>query len=358
MPCPRGVLLVFTILSSFADGDRLHPPSNMSVTSKYFLHNSEIPGYFTCDGPNVSPHLSWTASPGAQSYVLLMKDVSSFARKGERIHWIGWDIHGNEIENNARLPVEGSSDFEQTAGYRGPCPSKTEDRHHTYSIVLFALNVSTLGPTLRAWSKWKDVRKKMQPHLVAQANVKFLYKRGASMVALPAPIAQKKEGTRGNPKLSKLFSKDLLCYTCWQVVMTMDRLLTPSVFVKSDARSKREQISEIEEKLDGVCNQNHYMNHPFPPLQISRACQYMLSEFEEAGKAFMHPKGEDRMIELCMQMTGVCNGYDAEEIALLGREAATDYVDEMGRRWVRQAKCAQGYREVDGTCLQNEGDEA
>ncbi|EKX54782.1 hypothetical protein GUITHDRAFT_131793 [Guillardia theta CCMP2712] len=331
MSFARSCLLLIASLASLAHGKRQLSPSNMTISSKYFHHNSEIPAYFTCDGPNVSPQLSWSSPPGAQSFVLLMKDTSSLAKKTERIHWIGWDIQGNGVDNDARLPMEGNSDFEQTAGYRGPCPPKG-DSHHTYSIELFALNVSTLGTRLKMWSKWNDVRKEMRRHLIDKASFTFLYKRGAAMVNLPAPVAERRES----------------------MVLTMNFLVNPSVFVKSDARSKREQISEIEEKLDAACDSNHYMNHPFPPRQISHACQYLLSEFEEAGKAFMHPKGDDRMLELCMQMTGVCRGYDPEQIPLLGREGAAEDVDEMGRRWVRQAKCSQGYKEVDGACVRAE----
>eukprot|EP00960_Hanusia_phi_P031114 749086-Hanusia_phi.AAC.3 len=231
---------------------------------------------------------------------------------------VGSDLNqGNEIENNARLPVEGSSDFEQvrstmlysseliseslqTAGYRGPCPSKTEDRHHTYSIVLFALNVSTLGPTLRAWSKWKDVRKKMQPHLVAQEQVVF---KGSPTLDPSENSKGDSDGDnddgggRGGDEDEDEDDDD-----GFDDDDDDDGGGGGGDDDDDDSVKRRRRgiegggnygpgISEIEEKLDGVCNQNHYMNHPFPPLQISRACQYMLSEFEEVKEDLEEDKG-------------------------------------------------------------------
>ncbi len=73
-----------------------------------------------------------------------MNDTSPHAAKGERIHWLGWGINGSSIEVAQYLPIEGSSDFVNTAGYRGPCPSDASK--HTYEITLFALDAEFMVP--------------------------------------------------------------------------------------------------------------------------------------------------------------------------------------------------------------------
>ena len=77
----------------------------------------------------------------------MMKDKSTHALKGEKIHWVGWGINGSSLNVAEQLPFEGSSDFKTTAGYRGPCPASPNSLHN-YSIILFALD-STFPVAIR-----------------------------------------------------------------------------------------------------------------------------------------------------------------------------------------------------------------
>ena len=47
----------------------------MQLTSSSFQHGAEIPAYYTSDGDDASPELSWQdAPPKAQSFVLIVHD--------------------------------------------------------------------------------------------------------------------------------------------------------------------------------------------------------------------------------------------------------------------------------------------
>src|SRR4030042_872077 len=59
----------------------------MDIKSKDFEHNQSIPSIHTCDGKNISPHLTWSGAPeGTKSFALTCIDPD--APMGDFIHWL------------------------------------------------------------------------------------------------------------------------------------------------------------------------------------------------------------------------------------------------------------------------------
>jgi len=62
-----------------------------TISSTQFQNGGPIPKKFTCDGPDVSPELSWSgASSKAQSFTLIADDPD--APVGTWTHWVIYDI--------------------------------------------------------------------------------------------------------------------------------------------------------------------------------------------------------------------------------------------------------------------------
>jgi Raf kinase inhibitor-like YbhB/YbcL family protein len=149
------------------------------LNSNAFSRNSDIPRRFTCEGPNVSPALSWGEPPsGTQSFSLIMDDPDAPARTW--VHWVLYDLPGSarglpegvskapELKDGSR---QGRNDFGRT-GYEGPCPP--HGPAHRYSFRLFALNTRL---NLKAGATKVEVERAMKGHVLAQAELVGKYKR-------------------------------------------------------------------------------------------------------------------------------------------------------------------------------------
>lgn len=154
-------------------------PSTFLLSSTDFMNGAAIPARFTCDGPNISPLLSWTAPPaGTQTFVLIMDDPD--APRHTWVHWLVYDIPADasglpdnlppkpELETGAR---QGMNDFHEF-GYGGPCPPKGPA--HRYFFRLYALDtrLGLLPGALRP-----DVERAMQGHILAEVELMGLYAR-------------------------------------------------------------------------------------------------------------------------------------------------------------------------------------
>src|SRR6267378_1887495 len=86
----------------------------LTLTSSSFQHGGEIPSKYTCEGPDISPPLSWSGAPlGTRSYALIMDDPDAPDPKAPKmvyVHWVLYDvpatdtgIHvGGKTPHNAR----------------------------------------------------------------------------------------------------------------------------------------------------------------------------------------------------------------------------------------------------------------
>ncbi len=138
------IIAKHTIATAILSGRYERPFGRMKLWSKSFKDGDTIPARYTCEGENISPHLTWYNVPeGTKSFALVMEDPDAPAPPF--VHWVVIDINSRtrEIPENDVPPgaivLENST---EKRTYFGPCPYSTD---HHYTFRLFALNVSTLS---------------------------------------------------------------------------------------------------------------------------------------------------------------------------------------------------------------------
>ncbi|MBI5242976.1 MAG: YbhB/YbcL family Raf kinase inhibitor-like protein [Elusimicrobia bacterium] len=155
----------------------------MKLTSPAFKANGFIPKKHTCQGEDVSPPLTWSGAPkDAKSFALIMDDPD--APPGVWVHWVLYDLPPGAAALAEGLAKEealkdgskhglcwGVEEF-SNVGYYGPCPPPGKPHH--YSFRLYALD-KKLG--LSAKAAKPELLKAMQGHILAQAELKGLFKR-------------------------------------------------------------------------------------------------------------------------------------------------------------------------------------
>ena len=152
--------------------------TGMELKSAALKPGEMISTKYTCDGPDVSPPLSWSDPPaGTKSFALISDDPD--APMGTWVHWVMWNVPADTraLEENVpkkeSLPngtKQGTTDFRRI-GYGGPCPPSGT---HRYFFKLYALD-TTLN--LPASTAKKDLEKAMQGHILAQAELMGKYRR-------------------------------------------------------------------------------------------------------------------------------------------------------------------------------------
>lgn len=162
-----------------ASGSAGEPPMALTISSSAFSNGGSIPKKFTCDGPDVSPSLTWSEPPaGTKSFAVLADDPD--APVGNWNHWTMWNLPDTSrslpeaIGKDARLAdgtEQGKNDFGKT-GYNGPCPPP--GKPHRYYFKLVALDVRL---DLKAGSRKKELEGAMKSHILAQAEWMGTYGR-------------------------------------------------------------------------------------------------------------------------------------------------------------------------------------
>ena len=150
------------------------PAQTMVVSSWSFYAGSEIPVYYTCNGNNVSPELSWSAGPqGTKSYVLLVNDpdASSYA------HWVLYNIpvYVTDLSENISAQsllemhaVQGINDG-GTTGYTGPCPPPGKVHHYVFSMYAIDTSLSFSS------AHFDEVLNAIQGHILAEGEITGTY---------------------------------------------------------------------------------------------------------------------------------------------------------------------------------------
>ncbi len=149
-----------------------------ALKSNAFAQGSDIPQKFTCDGPDVSPALSWSEPPtGTQSLGLIMDDPDAPA--GTWVHWVLYELPASTRELGENVPKDrelangarqGQNDFGHT-GYGGPCPPRGSS--HRYFFKLYALDAKT---NLKPGASKAELEKAMQGHILAKAELMGRFK--------------------------------------------------------------------------------------------------------------------------------------------------------------------------------------
>jgi Raf kinase inhibitor-like YbhB/YbcL family protein len=124
------------------------------LTSTAFAEGETIPVTHECGPPiangpgdNVSPPLSWTGGPTAQSYAIVMRDTDF----NDLVHWVIYDIPASTMSLPTDIPV--GYEVQNPAGakqaelqgavysYFGPCSPNSVN---TYQWTVHALDVAAL----------------------------------------------------------------------------------------------------------------------------------------------------------------------------------------------------------------------
>jgi Raf kinase inhibitor-like YbhB/YbcL family protein len=173
LPVIVSSVLALALNLLWAAGVPGNPMVAFQLKSSAFSNGGAIPPKFTCDGPDVSPALSWNdPPPGTTAFALIMDDPD--APGGTWVHWILYDLPASvralregvpkakDLENGAR---QGSIDFRRI-GYGGPCPPRGAT--HRYSFRLYALDQLTQLP---AGAGKGDLERAMKGHILAQSEL-------------------------------------------------------------------------------------------------------------------------------------------------------------------------------------------
>ena len=152
---------------------------NLQLKSSAFEQNAEIPRKYTCDGPDLSPALTWTEPPqGTESFSLIMDDPD--APVGTWVHWVLYNVPASARALPEGVPKDeelkdgshqGRNDFRKI-GYGGPCPPPGPA--HRYFFKLSALDARV---NLKAGATKAELLRAIEGHILAQAELIGRYKR-------------------------------------------------------------------------------------------------------------------------------------------------------------------------------------
>ena len=152
---------------------------SFQISNTVFSNGETIPKTFTCDGPDVSPQLSWKEAPAAtQSFALIMDDPD--APSGTWVHWLLYNLAANtselpegmdKQEQLAAGALQGRNDFRKI-GYGGPCPPRGTPHH--YYFKLYALDTKL---DLKAGATKSELEHALKGHILGEAELMGRYGR-------------------------------------------------------------------------------------------------------------------------------------------------------------------------------------
>jgi hypothetical protein len=152
---------------------------SFQIATSAFSNGGMIPKQFTCDGPDVSPQLSWKEVPvGTQSFALIVDDPDAPA--GTWVHWVVYNLPADtrelpegvqKQEQLARGALQGRNDFRKI-GYGGPCPPRGPS--HRYYFKLYSLDAKL---NLKVGATKADLERAMKGHVVGETELMGQYGR-------------------------------------------------------------------------------------------------------------------------------------------------------------------------------------
>ena len=155
------------------------PARTFRLETSSFPPGGDIPRKFTCEGPDVSPALTWTEPPaGTKSFALIADDPD--APSGTFVHWVVYNLPATARRLSEAIPGndemsgggrQGMNDFPMS-GYGGPCPPP--GKYHRYFFRLYALDTVL---SLKAGVTRQQVDGAMKGHVLAQAEVMGRFRR-------------------------------------------------------------------------------------------------------------------------------------------------------------------------------------
>jgi len=108
----------------------------LTVSSPAFKGGAAIPQAYSAFGQNASPPLSWSLSPAAKSYAILVDDPDGHGPSPVS-HWVAWNVPPNMTmaAEGSKAGVQGTNSH-KTVGYTGPHPPAGDPPHHYHFQVL------------------------------------------------------------------------------------------------------------------------------------------------------------------------------------------------------------------------------
>jgi Raf kinase inhibitor-like YbhB/YbcL family protein len=171
--------IVAVLITEMAPPGAKGGPMSLQISSSGFSTGEMIPKKFTCEGPDVSPNLTWNDPPAnTKSIALIMDDPD--APVGTWVHWVLYDLppetrelaegvaKQEQLSNGAR---QGRNDFGKI-GYGGPCPPP--GKPHRYFFKLYALDAKF---NLKAGATKAQLESAMKGHILGQAELMGKYGR-------------------------------------------------------------------------------------------------------------------------------------------------------------------------------------
>ncbi len=149
------------------------------LKSTAFENGGFIPKKYTCDGPDVSPPLSWTDPPEETRSLALICDDPD-APMGTWVHWVLFGVPPEIRELPEGVPTEktlpwggkqGRNDFGRI-GYGGPCPPRGPA--HRYFFRLYALDIE---PDLSPGATKRELLRAIEGHILAETELMGRYGR-------------------------------------------------------------------------------------------------------------------------------------------------------------------------------------
>jgi Raf kinase inhibitor-like YbhB/YbcL family protein len=149
----------------------------MKLSSSAYSHGSPIPKQFTCEGQNISPDFSWSASPKeTKSFLLVLHDPDA-PRKNGFTHWMVYNIPPGvnrlkeDLPTAPAIPGVGSQARNDAGkiGYVGPCPPIGM---HRYFARLYALRAELNVPP---GADHVEVTRAMQDKIIDMAELLGTY---------------------------------------------------------------------------------------------------------------------------------------------------------------------------------------
>jgi Raf kinase inhibitor-like YbhB/YbcL family protein len=152
--------------------------ATLQMSSTSFADGTTMPARLTCDGPDISPNLQWSAPPaGTKSYAIAVNDPDA---PFGFTHWLAYNLPPDlqSLPEGASTPskrldhaAEGRNGF-GNIGYGGPCPPAGKPHHYVFSV--YALDVD---PALPAGQGPSQLVTAIQAHVLAKGIITGLYGR-------------------------------------------------------------------------------------------------------------------------------------------------------------------------------------
>lgn len=116
----------------------LPPGQRVMTVSAPWAEGQPIDVRYTCDGPNVSPSLTWADAPaGTMGYAVVLTDIDA----PEYAHWVVANIPAT-ITSLPEAFADPIAVFAMNSAgapaYAGPCPPKGTT--HSYDLTVYALS--------------------------------------------------------------------------------------------------------------------------------------------------------------------------------------------------------------------------